>query len=366
MFTIMTRPEKQFASLLPAAFMAAFALLSARPAAADISSGGEFAIESSVLDNGGGEKLSGGEYASKGSLSQISLPANEGLATGGEYVNREGFYNPPHLTFQKGLAAVMNMPGGEISVTLPPASVDKDRFDITMNRDPLASPMAVDPGKIGEANNKIVHNDGEWSQLYPGALAEMSIFDEQSLFLKPLANPGVLTMRYSDANNDGILDGSTPPVRIDTLNAWTLDQNRNMWVRLPDAGANPGAKTVSVFFGAPGVYAVIGALDDSVRNVYAFPVPFRPNGPQAGTNQGQTGTEADGITFTSVPQSGKIEIYTLDGRLVRKITIPDTLIIPDVRWDVRTAGGERVASGVYIWRVYSGHNVKTGKLMVIW
>jgi hypothetical protein len=116
----------------------------------------------------------------------------------------------------------------------------------------------------------------------------------------------------------------------------------------------------------PGVYAVIGAIDDSVRDVFAFPVPFRPNGPQAGTGQGQTGTEAAGITFTNVPQSGRIEIYTLDGRLVTKIAIPAGLIMPEVKWDVRTAGGERAASGVYIWRVVAGGNAKTGKLMVIW
>lgn len=345
---------------------AAFAAFFAAPAAADIASGGEYAIEASVVDAGGGEKMAGGEYQAKGSLGQIAIPDNVGLSVGGEYVNREGFYNPPHLTFQKGLAAVMRMPSGDISVTLPPASVDKERFDITMNRDSLLSPMAVDPGKIDEANSKIVHNEGPWSQLSPGTLAEMSIFDEQDLYLKPLANPGVLTMRYQDANNDGILDGSNPPVRVDTLNTWTLDQTRNMWVRLPEVGADPATRTLSVYFGMPGVYAVIGAIDDSVRDVYAFPVPFRPHGPQAGTNQGQTGTEAGGITFTSVPQNGRIEIYTLDGRLVRKISIPSTLIIPEVVWDVRTASGEKVASGVYIWRVVSGSNSKTGKLMVIW
>jgi hypothetical protein len=260
----------------------------------------------------------------------------------------------------------MSMNSQDISLTLPANSVDLERFDITMNKNPLTQPSSVDPGKITEATNKIVHNDGSWSQLLPNYLSEMSIFNEQGTYQKALANKGVLTVRYHDDNNDGILDGSNPPVRVDTLNTWTLDENRSMWVRLPDAGANTASKTVSVYFGVPGVYAVLGSVDDSVRDVYAFPVPFRPNGPKAGTGAGQTGTETGGITFTSVPQTGNIEIFTLDGRLVRKLDIPDNLTIPEVRWDVKTAGGERAASGVYIWRVSSGSSVKTGKLMVIW
>ena len=95
-------------------------------------------------------------------------------------------------------------------------------------------------------------------------------------------------------------------------------------------------------------------------------MPFRPNGPLAGAGQGQTGSEAVGITFTNVPQTGNIEIYTIDGRLVRKLGIPANLTVQEVKWDVKTAGGGRAASGVYIWRVVSGSNVKTGKLMVIW
>jgi len=120
---------------------------------------------------------------------------NVGLTVGGDYVDREGFYNPPHFTFQKGLASAMAMPSGDISLSIPANSVDLDRFDITMNQDPLNQPSAIDPSKIDEATSKIIRNDGAWSQLLPKSLAEMSIFNEQALYQKPLANKGVLTMR---------------------------------------------------------------------------------------------------------------------------------------------------------------------------
>lgn len=341
-------------------------LLSVRPACADLPSGADYQMESSVIDNGGGEKLTGGEYLSKASIGQNGLPAGCGLSNGGEYANRNGFYNPPHFTYQGGLPVLLSMASGDARIALPADSVDKRVFDITLNKNPMTQPVIADPGKIRNATEKMIHNEGQWSQVLPNDLAELAMFDEQDYYTRPLANRGVLSLRYKDDNNDGILDGSNPPVRVETLNAWTLDEALNSWVRLQDAGEYKADKMLTVYFGMPGVYALLGALDQTVKNVFAFPVPFRPNGPQAGAGPGQTGTEAEGITFLNVPQNGHIEIYTLDGRLVKKIGIPDNISLQKIKWDVKTASGERTASGVYIWRVVSGSNAKTGKLMVIW
>ena len=351
---------------VPLCLCALVPLCLSQASAAVLPSGADYQLENSVIDNGGGQRLSGGDYRSRGAIARASMPDNIGLLSGGEYVNRAGFYNPPHFTFQKGLPVSLSMPGGEASLSLPPFSVDKMRFDITLNRNPLNQPMSVDPAKINEASNKIVNNDGSWSRVYANNLSEMAIFDEQDFYARPLAQKGVLTVAYKDANNDGILDASNPPVRVETLNAWILDESVNSWVRMPDAGSDPAAKTLSVYFGIPGVYALIGALSTEVDDVRAYPVPFRPYGPLAGAGPGQTGMDAAGITFQSVPQAGNIEIYTLDGRLVRKIAIPETGGIQTVLWNVRNGAGDRAASGVYIWRVVSGSNAKTGKLMVIW
>ncbi|HOI43101.1 MAG TPA: T9SS type A sorting domain-containing protein, partial [Elusimicrobiales bacterium] len=250
---------------------------------------------------------------------------------------------------------------------IPAGAVDMPRFEITLNRNPLNQPMVVDPALISDASDKLVHNEGPWARPVPGQLLEFAIFNEMGFYSEPLAKRGLMTMRYRDDDADGNVDGSDPPVRVDTLNAWTLDEENRMWAALPTAGLDRTAGTLSVYFGTPGVYALIGQLDTSVGNVFAYPVPFRPNGPNAGAGIGQTGTEADGITFNSVPQSGRVEIYTLDGRLVRKLDIPSGLVVPKLQWDVRTASGQKAASGVYIWRVVSSAgSAKTGKLMVIW
>ena len=330
-------------------------------------SGGDIQLISSVIDNGGGSKLEGGEYSARGAIAQPVMPDNSG-AGGGNYVNRTGFYNPPHFTYQAGLPVVFSMASGDITITLPPNSVEKDVFDITMNKNPVSQPMTVDPNKITYANEKMVYNEGAWSQLFPNNLSEMSIFDEQDFYSKTLANRGTMSIRYRDDNNDGILDGSNPMVRVDSLNTWGLDEVLNSWVQLPGAGVDENSKMIVSYLDKSGVYALLGSLVQSIPSTFkAFPVPFRPNGPQAGAGIGQTGTEAGGITFEGVPQTGNIEIYTLDGRLVKKLPIPNNLIWPyQVIWNVKTASGDRAASGVYIWRVVSGGNAKTGKLMVIW
>lgn len=345
---------------------AALALAGARPVFCSLSTGNGYELESSVQDSGGGDILTGGEYYSRASVAQVTVPEGTGNSVSGEYVNRSGFYNPPHFTFQKGLVSMVDFNSGKSSLSLPAGAVDKLVFDITLNYSPVTQPLEVDPSIISQANSKMERNEGSWSRLFSGHVTEMSVFDEQDVWDKPFAEKGSLSMRYADDDGDGILDNSYPPVRVDSMNAWMLDTGLAMWAKLPGAELNTSARSITAPFSASGVYALLGTVDESVRDVYAFPVPFRPYGPKAGSGAGQTGTESDGITFVNVPQVGHIDIFTLDGRLARRLEIPAGLVISKVKWDVRTSAGSRAASGVYIWRVVSGGNSKTGKLMVIW
>lgn len=355
---------------VPAAAIAAFSALTAfaalLSAAAYAQTASGYELKGSVMDNGGGEYSSGGEYLSKGSLAQVALPDDAGGVTGGGYSNQAGFYDPPHITFQSGVASSFRSATGDLTLSIPAGAINKEGFEVTLNRNPVGSPVNVDPAKISSANDKMVFNEGQWAAIAADSLVEISIFDTQDYYSGPFAGKGLLTMRYADADDDGILDGSNPPVRVDTLNTWVLDEAHNSWVRVPAAGVDKVQKTMSVYFAKAGVYALIGALDQSVDDVSAYPVPFRPHGPRAGSGQGQTGSESQGIVFVNLPQSGKIDIYTLDGRLVRSIVIPDNLGSQTLSWDVKNSSGQKAASGVYIWRVVSGGNAKTGKLMVIW
>ncbi len=188
-----------------------------------ISSGGEYGIESSALGVTGGQLSSGGEYTAKGALSQAYLPSDEGVVLGGEYVNRTGFYNPPYFTYQKGLPVNLSFESGNVELFLPANSVDKNVFDVTVNKNVINDPIMADSSKVARANSKMVHNEGAWSALYPNNISELCIFDEQDVVAPTTRLEGSLAMYYDDIDNNGILDGSNPPVRVDTLQSWVLD-----------------------------------------------------------------------------------------------------------------------------------------------
>lgn len=168
-----------------------------------------------------------------------------------------------------------------------------------------------------------------------------------------------LTLPFTSANGHGLVDGSNPPVPASSLDIWSLDENRNLWVRQPGSNVDIAAGQVSVTMGHFTIDALIGALSTDVGAVYAFPVPFRPN---AG-NTARFGSWATGITFTNLPSTGKIRIYGVSGALMREMDITTN---PQV-WDVKNSNGQNLASGLYIWEVTSGGstNRKTGKLAII-
>lgn len=180
--------------------------------------------------------------------------------------------------------------------------------------------------------------------------------------LGQLKKAATLTLPYPDVDGDGVVDGTTPPVHASTLSLWWLDETNNLWVRLSNPTVNTTARTVSAPIWHFSVFTLMGAPVINAGEPYAYPVPFRPKGPNAGAGAGKTGTEAGGIKFTNVPSNGTIRIFTLNGGLVRELAIGNA---NPLNWDVKGDSGEEVGTGTYIY-VIEGLNVKkTGKLTVI-
>jgi flagellar hook assembly protein FlgD len=122
--------------------------------------------------------------------------------------------------------------------------------------------------------------------------------------------------------------------------------------------AAAGAALLCCLSLAAGAATLMPAANDTVDDVFAFPVPWAPNSGSA-----LNGTAQGGVTFTNLPVEGTVTIYTVSGKLVRTLTIaPGTLLL---RWDGRNTDGAEVVSGIYFWRIQSGRNGKSGKLVVI-
>ncbi|MBI5244955.1 MAG: hypothetical protein HY922_14910 [Elusimicrobia bacterium] len=352
---------------LSRAFLFALAAACLAPeAAGQLSAGGNYSLDLSVQDSGGGNAVAGGNWSARGSFGQTLLPSSgPDLLQGSAYALRRGFYNPPRFSLQNSGAYTAQDPTGAISLLFSPFSVAASGFDVLFRSDPAQNPLSVDPAKIANANSVLLANQGPVAQPLAGSIWEVKLMDENGVYDAPLLSPSVLSIRYPDAAGDGIADGTSPPVRVKTLSLWTLDEALGIWVKVPDSGVDPAQKRVAAPVNHLSVYTLIGGADSSVGEVSAFPVPFRPNGPKSGTGPGRTGTESAGITFANLPSEGRIDIYNLVGQRVRKLDIPANLSPARLVWDVKNESGHAVASGVYIWRVVSGVNSKTGRLMVI-
>jgi hypothetical protein len=77
---------------------------------------------------------------------------------------------------------------------------------------------------------------------------------------------------------------------------------------------------------------------EDLSNVYVYPNPYRR------TEQGGD------LTIAGLPRTASIRVYTPDGRLVRVLRVEDNRD-GGARWDLRDRRGEKVPSGIYLFRV---------------
>jgi hypothetical protein len=77
---------------------------------------------------------------------------------------------------------------------------------------------------------------------------------------------------------------------------------------------------------------------EDLSNVYVYPNPYR---------RSEQGGE---LTIAGLPREANIRVYTPDGRLVQVLRVDDNRN-GGTRWDLRDRQGEKVPSGIYLFRV---------------
>lgn len=97
----------------------------------------------------------------------------------------------------------------------------------------------------------------------------------------------------------------------------------------------------------------------ALSDVYAYPVPWRPNA----TDSQRYGTATGGITFTNLPNPSEIRIFNLSGTLVKTISHTDSGITET--WDGKYDSNADVKSGIYVYVIEYDSEKKSGKLMII-
>ncbi|MEW5701430.1 MAG: hypothetical protein AB1792_04290 [Candidatus Zixiibacteriota bacterium] len=132
-------------------------------------------------------------------------------------------------------------------------------------------------------------------------------------------------------------------------------------------------------FGFP-LYSADVVVDSGLK-VSVYPNPYKirfkdaygdwTNYVEQGYERPGKGTEEERnrrIWFINLPDTAEINIYSLDGDLIRKILHPDpflTTYSSVVGWDLISRNTQAVTSGIYIWRVDSRLGKQVGKLVII-
>ncbi|MCK6614983.1 MAG: hypothetical protein L6Q47_12155 [Ignavibacteriaceae bacterium] len=104
------------------------------------------------------------------------------------------------------------------------------------------------------------------------------------------------------------------------------------------------------------------------EKVNVFPNPFFANNTRFSYENLKTAEESF-VTFTNLPETVTIKIYTVSGALIKTLTESDKMdgaSSPFLRWDLKNQSGSRVASGMYLAIVTApGYGEKLLKLGII-
>lgn len=223
---------------------------------------------------------------------------------------------------------------------------------VLINRDPIDSPTKVDSNSILTADNKAIAEGNPYHYPITSSITEFNAYNASgSRITANFGAPVTLRLYYDDANNDGYVDGSSPPIKAEDLLIYRLDETNSLWVRAPGSSVNTGSKYVTAPTLHFSVYTLMSTAALNLSNAYAFPVPFKPS---AGHTQ---------ITFTNLASECTIRIFTISGSLVT--TILETDGDGQHTWDVANADGSPVVSGVYLYHIKSAGDAKTGKIVII-
>jgi len=244
------------------------------------------------------------------------------------------------------------------SLVVPSEAAPADFFTV-VRLDPLSHPERMDVGAYQEATRKAETSYDSYLKPVGESIREFAAYDASRNTITGFQKPVTVELPYRDADQDGIVDGSNPPIRVKTLAVWSLDESRRLWVRLPNPVVDTARQVVYAQTPHLSAFALIGAQDTNLDFVRVYPIPFRPN---AG-DPARYGRASEGVHFDNLPDSAEITIFTLTGRRVKRILHQG---IGEERWLGDNEDGQKVASGVYRYLIRSGKNTKVGKVLVIW
>ncbi|MBN1384967.1 MAG: Ig-like domain-containing protein [Elusimicrobia bacterium] len=231
---------------------------------------------------------------------------------------------------------------GLYQVTLAPGALSENVYII-------GSTTTSKTSEVEQANTKLQSFADPFHFFVPETLREFTAYNSVGdLIVSNFSAAVTITIPYTETA--GIVNNTSPPVSENTLSIYYLNEDNNLWVRLPGSTVNSADNTVTAVVPHFSVFAILGTSANDLSNAYAYPVPFRANIDTT-------------ITFTSLSSYAKIKIFTISGELVKEIE--HMAGNPWESWNVRTDDGNKLSSGVYIYCIENDENKKFGKIVII-
>ncbi|PIU19473.1 MAG: hypothetical protein COT18_07330, partial [Elusimicrobia bacterium CG08_land_8_20_14_0_20_59_10] len=175
-----------------------------------------------------------------------------------------------------------------------------------------ASALLTATAAVSVTNNPLVTLIAPVNAQPSGVITRISLSNGQTL----LANGqrADVTLVYSDADNDGIVDGST--LLASQLVMYSADDPAGPWTSdlssVVDMATNKVHGRTSHF----SYFALFGPIAANLNSARAYPVPWKPgSGGRFDTPAGVV----EGLIFDDLPAAAEIRIYTITGQLVRKL-----------------------------------------------
>jgi hypothetical protein len=187
-----------------------------------------------------------------------------------------------------------------------------------------------------------------WPTVLPAPLSGAEVLVGSGVGLELLldqtfqpTSPCIVSMAYRDADVAGL-----DPHRLIIAR---FDPDHSIWTPLSST-SDPANHRVTASTNHFSLFQIMQAAQATdVSNVKIFPNPLRPS-------QGNTF-----VTFSNLPASTRLRIYTLAGTQIADITTNASGI---ATWDGRNETGGSVASGVYFVLAEGGGQARTFKVAV--
>lgn len=265
-------------------------------------------------------------------------------------------YSPVYSTAAQ--SAVRAIPGvGQVRVDIP-AGAAADGY-IYISTDAAASPEGATLADLNTAASRFLPG-----RLMGGKVTEVLLYNASgNRVTSALASPAHITFTYTDADGDGVIDGSSPAMEAASLKVLNLDTSALEWAPVAGSALDAALKTVAAdvshfSFYAAGSYLPVSS---SLSGAFAYPNPYRPG---SGGSYGDT-QFGSGIVFENLPARVRIRVFNTAGGLVADLDADNST--GRFVWDTRAKGGGKAASGVYFYIINNkaGGDSVTGKLAII-